>query len=234
MNLYYQSDFSEQNPVLSGSEAHHVLSVMRHQAGDQLQVTNGTGLIFNCSLGSKSGSDCTLNIHEISRIPAPPYHIHIALGIIKASDRMEWFVEKATEIGIQKISFFTSGNCERKVINLDRLQRVAISAIKQSGQSWLPLIAGPERFEAVIDTPNSELYIGYKPDHIQVNNLLNQATEGNSYLVLIGPEGDFTPAEFKLAVSKGFRPISLGNNILRSETAALSAVQILNLLQVKS
>jgi len=234
LNLYYQPDFSEQNPVLSGTEAHHVLSVMRHQAGDQLQITNGSGLIFNCALSNKSSSACTLNIHEIRRIPAPTYQIHIALGILKASDRMEWFVEKATEIGVQKISFFTSGNCERKIINLDRLHRVAISALKQSGQSWLPLIAGPERFESVIANPNSQLFIGYIPDHIHVNNLLNEAIAGNSYLVLIGPEGDFTPAEFKLAVSKGFRPISLGNNVMRSETAALSAVQILNLLQVKS
>jgi 16S rRNA (uracil1498-N3)-methyltransferase len=234
LNLYHQPEFCEQHPILSGSEAHHVLSVMRLQPGEKIQVTNGKGTIFKCTLASKTGSECRLSIQEIEHIPQPTYKIHIALAIIKASDRMEWFVEKATEIGVQKISFITATNCERKTINLDRLKRVAISAIKQSGQAWLPVLSGPDKFESVIENQSDERYIGYIPEHQQVINLISIANTGKSYLVLIGPEGDFTETKFRQAIKNGFQPVSLGHQTLRSETAALSACQILNLVQLKS
>jgi 16S rRNA (uracil1498-N3)-methyltransferase len=231
LNLYFQPRFSEQDPVLTDSELHHAKTVLRIKTGEPLQVTNGKGLLFDCTYNEHSQLAGKIQINKVTAIPKPLHKIHIGLAIIKASDRMEWFVEKATEIGIQKISFFVTSNCERKNINTDRLEKVAISALKQSGQTWLPEIIGPVRFEHIIESAEHCRFIGYIPNHLRVKNLLSLATSKQTYLVLIGPEGDFTEAEYDIACSRGFQPVSLGKNTLRTETAALAACQILNLVQ---
>ena len=230
MNLFYLPGISEGHLLLDEDESQHVLKVLRYQVGDELPVTDGLGNLYFCSIDSTSGRRCALSIirHEFKQ--KPPHHIHIALAPTKSSDRTEWFVEKATEIGIQEITFIQSHHSERSRINQERMQRVAISALKQSGQVWLPKIHDLTDFKAVIKSDAEEKFIAHVDSENPPSHLLHQATKHKSYLVLIGPEGDFSPVEIQEAVKSEFKQINLGINVLRTETAGLVACHTLNLL----
>lgn len=207
-----------------------MLKVLRYQVGDELPVTDGKGTLYICSISSTSGRTCSLDIIRKEFKPKPDHHIHIAVAPTKSSDRTEWFVEKATELGIQEITFIQTHHSERSRINADRMQRVAISAIKQSGQVWLPVIHDLTEFKTILKTEVEQKFIAAVDTENPAHHLLEQASKHKRYLVLIGPEGDFSSVELHEATKSGFKQVNLGVNILRTETAALAACHTLNLL----
>jgi 16S rRNA (uracil1498-N3)-methyltransferase len=232
LNLFYLPDISDGHLQLDEDESQHVLKVLRYQVGDELPVTDGKGNLYFCSIDSTAGRTCTLGIIRNEFKRKPDHHIHIALAPTKSSDRTEWFVEKATEIGIQEITFMQTHHSERSRINTERMQRVAISAMKQSGQVWLPEVHALTDFKSVLRIDADQKFIATVDTEIQSTHLIHQALRQKRYLILIGPEGDFSQVEIHEAIKSEFKQINLGVNVLRTETAALAACHTLNLLNI--
>jgi len=230
LNLFYQPKLSEGLLLLSEDESLHAIKVLRHQTGDSIKVTDGQGTLYLCAITSTSGKVCKLEVSSQEKFNKPNHFIHIALSPTKSSDRVEWFVEKATELGIQKISFLNTQHSERNKINIERMTKTAVSAMKQSGQVWLPEIEGMVSMKEILATKRDQRFIAYAGER-ESPLLLHQAKKDKSYLVLIGPEGDFSAEEIQSATQSGFQPISLGANILRTETAGVATCHILNLIQ---
>jgi 16S rRNA (uracil1498-N3)-methyltransferase len=204
-------------------------------------VTNGKGSWFEAVVQQGHPKRCDLKIILETKQDPRPFHIEIALAPTKNLDRIEWFVEKATEIGIDKISFFYTKHSERRTMKLERLQKIAVSAMKQSLQAYLPEIAEVGDFEKWIlalskcGMPNdqtltklSQKFIAHLPSDQVPEHLLKKALPGQNCTVLIGPEGDFTEAEIQLTQQNDFQMVTLGNTRLRTETAALVACHTLH------
>lgn len=230
MNFFYQPKLSEGFLQLDWDESVHALKVLRHSIGDKIYVTDGKGYLYQCQITSATGKVCSLEILSATKSDRPNHFIHIALSPTKSADRTEWFVEKATEIGIQKISFLHTKHSERNKINIERIAKVAIVAMKQSGQVWLPEIQGLVSFTDILETKADLKFIAYA-EKKEGPLLLSESRKNKSYLVLIGPEGDFSSEEIQTALRSGLQPISLGPNTLRTETAGVAACHILNLIQ---
>ncbi|MBP3228671.1 MAG: 16S rRNA (uracil(1498)-N(3))-methyltransferase [Bacteroidaceae bacterium] len=223
---------------LPDDEAAHAVRVLRLREGDEILVTDGRGTLASACIAEATKRACRLRVlsHET---PAPLWQggIHIAVAPTKNADRMEWFVEKATEIGTDAFTFLHTANTERSRLNTERLARCAVSAMKQSHKAWLPRIGGPVAFtdflETVAATPYKYICHCYAPtDFPEAPDkplLLDVVPIGGDAVVIIGPEGDFTPAEVRQALAAGFRPVSLGESRLRTETAALAAVHMMYL-----
>ncbi len=231
MNLFYQPRLSEGHLQLDEDESQHAIKVLRHQPGDQIPVTDGKGTLYFCGIESISKKACSFQILRTERKLKAAHHIHVALAPTKSSDRTEWFVEKAVEIGIQEITFLKAQHGERPRLNLNRITKVAVGAIKQSGQVWLPKINALTDFHTILKSSSKHKFIAYVDSKNQSKHLLTQAEKNSQYLVLIGPEGDFSPTEIKEATEARFTSISLGTSTLRTETAGLVACLTLNLLQ---
>lgn len=231
MNLFYQPDISTGNLHLDADESRHAITVLRMHAGDVLHLTDGKGAFYQAAITEANPKKCTFTILNKEIISPRPYHISIAVAPTKNIDRMEWFVEKAIEIGVDKIYFILCQNSERKVLNTDRINKIAISAMKQSGQSRLPELTDMVRFRDILQLEATQKFICYV-DVKNPNLLKTLATPHSNYLVLIGPEGDFSTEEVKLAQDNGFKKVSLGPNRLRTETAALTACQMLNFINL--
>ncbi len=195
--------------------------------GDELHLTDGKGCFYTVRITQDDPKKCGFEIVEKKQIQKRKYQIHIAIAPTKNADRMEWFVEKATEIGVDQISFMLCRNSERKTINLERMEKIAISAIKQSQQAWLPQLSAIIPFKEVLKKEASQKFIAFvddqNPDHLK-----SIAKPNGSYLVLIGPEGDFREEELSYAMQSNFNKVSLGSNRLRTETAGLAVCQILH------
>ncbi len=230
MNLFYQPKLAEGFLQLNWDESSHALKVLRHSVGDKIYVSDGLGTLYHCGITSTHGKICALEILSQKKSGKPNHFIHIAIAPTKSADRTEWFVEKATEIGIQKISFISTQHSERNKINLDRMTKVAVMAMKQSGQVWLPEIEGMVHYQELLMKQTNQKFIAFA-DGKGNQPLQTQAKKDKSYLVMIGPEGDFSSEEIQAAVHVGFSPVSLGANTLRTETAGVAACHILNLVQ---
>jgi 16S rRNA (uracil1498-N3)-methyltransferase len=229
VNLFYQPDLPNGALYLDEDEAHHAVKVFRLAEGDSIEVTDGKGTLYTCRITKTEARKCSFEITHKFIQPSKSYFIHIAIAPTKNNDRMEWFVEKATEIGVDQISFLLCQKSERRNINLERFQKQAISAMKQSHQSFLPLLSPLENFKHIMEQEADQKFIAYV-DHENPDHLKDIALKEKKYLILIGPEGDFSKEELNLAEQKGFQKISLGPNRLRSETAGLAACHILNLM----
>jgi 16S rRNA (uracil1498-N3)-methyltransferase len=230
LDFFFQPKLSEEQPHLDNEESVHALKVLRHSVGDKIDVTDGEGHLFHCQISSTSGKVCALKILSKEHFEKPHYHIHIVLSPTKSSDRNEWFVEKATEIGVQKISFMDTQRSERSKINLERMNKVAIAAMKQSGQVWLPHLEGMISFAKILQTVADQKFIA-TADKKDRSLLFRLAKKRKRYITLIGPEGDFSNDEMQKAIDAGFLPVSLGNNTLRTETAGVAACHLLNFIQ---
>ena len=227
--LFYQPDIDLGALHLSEDESRHVVRVLRSENGDELDLTNGNGSFFKVRITKADPYKCLFEIVERKDIPKKNYSINIAISPTKNADRMEWFVEKSVEIGIDKISFMLCQTSERKSINIERVEKIAISAMKQSGQCWLPEISVLEPLNQILLTQASQKFIGYV-DKSNSHHLKSAAKANQDYLVLIGPEGDFSKEELLSSEQAGFVKVSLGLNRLRTETAGVAACHILNLL----
>lgn len=230
MHVFYTPDISV-NPELPEEEAGHCLRVLRLGIGDEITLTDGTGNFYKAVISAATGKRCQVKV--IETIPQEPFwngHIHLAMAPTKMMDRVEWFAEKATEIGFDELSFLNCRFSERKVIKTERVEKIVVSAIKQSLKARKPIVNEMIDFNKFMDREFkggkfiAHCYEGEK-------TLLKDAIiPGEDALVLIGPEGDFSKEEVELAIQKGFKPISLGKSRLRTETAALVAVHTINLL----
>jgi 16S rRNA (uracil1498-N3)-methyltransferase len=231
LNIFYQPEIKTGILSLDEEEVKHAIKVLRLKDGDSIQVTDGKGGLYIGKITKSTFSKCEFQIIEETFHPKRNFNITIAIAPTKNSDRIEWFVEKAVETGIEKIEFMVCKNSERTKINIDRVNKIAISAMKQSGQFWLPGISELKKFNEVLNQVSSQKFICYV-DSTNTNLLKSLATANSDYLVLIGPEGDFSTEELKLAMDHGFQKVSLGSNRLRTETAGLAACQILNYINM--
>ncbi|MBR6691061.1 MAG: 16S rRNA (uracil(1498)-N(3))-methyltransferase [Bacteroidaceae bacterium] len=223
MALFYVPDIAE-NWELSEEEATHALRVLRLNAGSGLEITDGKGMLYNAKVASVAGKHCYIEAVEATLMPKNwQGNIHIAIAPTKNMDRIEWFVEKATEIGLDAVTFLNCRFSERKVVKTDRVERIAVSAMKQSLKYRKPLVGDMVDFKKFIAEERAGAkFIAHCHDSERVL-LKDVLVTGEDATVLIGPEGDFSPEEVDLAIKAGYRPVSLGSSRLRTETAALVA-----------
>lgn len=229
MNLFYQPRISEGINYLDAEESRHAVRVLRMSEGDQIALTDGKCFFYSARITNADAKKCQFEILDKKKTPKRNFHVHIAIAPTKNADRIEWFVEKATEIGIDEISFILCKSSERKVINIDRVEKIAVSAMKQSQQALLPKLNEIVPFKKIVEAKADQKFIGFV-DSTNPTHLKTLAEPGKKHLVLIGPEGDFSKEELELAIKNGFEKVSLGANRLRTETAGLVAVQILALV----
>ncbi|MFC4871605.1 RsmE family RNA methyltransferase [Negadavirga shengliensis] len=234
MQLFYQENITGEAFDLDPTESNHLGKVLRKAIGDLVHFTNGKGSLFTCRIVDNNPKKCRLEVVEHTFSPRENFHIHLAVAPTKNTDRIEWMLEKITEIGFHEITFLRTVNIERNRVNLERMLKKIISASKQSGKVWLPVINDLDDYEAFVTDKAFDTYqrfIAYV-DKDNQSHLMHLAKPENSYLILIGPEGDFSPGEISLALSRGFTPCSLGKQRLRTETAGIIAVHSLNLVNL--
>ena len=209
---------------LDEEESRHLLTVLRRQVGDRLQLTDGRGFFYEAEIAEAGKKQALVRILQTSPTPEPAARLHVAIAPTKQIERFEWFLEKATEIGIQEISPLLCRRSERTTIRHDRLEKILVSAMKQSLQSRLPILHPLTPFTKVIDASTAPLrFIAWCADD-PLPSLGAQLRPRSDTLILIGPEGDFSPEEVQYASDKGFISIGLGPTRLRTETAGLVAV----------
>jgi 16S rRNA (uracil1498-N3)-methyltransferase len=211
--------------LLSEEESKHCVRVLRYNLGSQINLIDGKGKQFKAIVVDNHPKRCKLQINEVIFHQKPQKQVHIALAPTKHIDRIEWFVEKAVELGLTKLTFLQCENNERSTINLDRIQKIAVAALKQSKRHYLPEIDDFVSFiNFVQNNPNG--YIGHCYDGAKIK--LNEL--GSAGPFLIGPEGDFSRNEVEFAISHGYEAVHMNEFRLRTETAALTAVFSLNYL----
>jgi len=231
MQIFYAPDIAT-NPELPLEEAGHAIRVLRLTEGDELLIADGKGFFYKANILQAHHKHCTVTLQERWGQPRlwKPY-IHIAVAPTKNMDRMEWFVEKATEIGIDAITCLNCRFSERREVKTARLEKILISAMKQSQKAFLPNLTGMTDFKGLVSTPfNGRKYIAHCEKGEDKPLLKEIYHRQENILILIGPEGDFSPEEIELAISNGFEAISLGSSRLRTETAALVACHTVHIL----
>lgn len=230
MQLFFQEDMSNERFGLNPEESKHLTKVLRKTMGDIVYFTNGMGEIFTCRIEEISLKKTQLKVLGKQSVSKDDYHIHLAIAPTKNHERLEWMVEKITEIGCHEITFLTTDHTEKAYLKLDRLEKKIISACKQSLKSWKPKLNASVDYSDFIASQNQECqkFIAYVDQ--DNNGLFHQATKASAYVVLIGPEGDFSSNEIQQAFSNGFLSCSLGKSRLRTETAGMVAVHTLNLI----
>jgi 16S rRNA (uracil1498-N3)-methyltransferase len=215
---------------LDAAESTHITKAMRLRTGDEITLTDGKGKLFRARIEVIKHH---VHVHKAEEIPTEDTVVNLELAIAptKNNDRLEWFIEKAVEIGIGRIALIHCNHSERPRINSERLQRVAVAALKQSGRTWLPVITELQSFESWVKSTSAELkaiaHCIEGEDRMLLRDLI---LSGRSAAIAIGPEGDFSSEEVQMAMAAGFSPVSLGEARLRTETAALAAVHTFNLL----
>ena len=218
---------------LSEEESKHAVRVLRLGTGDAVELVDGRGGLYAAAIAEANPKRCRLRIIHYKLVTPRLYFTHIAVAPTKNLDRMEWFVEKAVEIGVERITFLRCARSERRELKLERLEKIAISALKQSGQAWLPQLDELVDFSTFIDGIAPETAFIAHLEAGERTDLAQVVAAQPRCCVLIGPEGDFTPAEIALAIGKGLRPVTLGTSRLRTETAALAAVFIAHISRRK-
>ncbi len=231
MRFFYDNTISGDFHILSEEESKHCTKVLRLKSGDEIFITDGKGNIFRSQIETIDHKRTSLRVVEqISEYNKLPYRLHIAVAPTKNNDRIEWFLEKATEIGISEITPIICKNSERKTIKIDRMNRIVESAMKQSYKAYHPIINEAIKFSDFIKHDNSEQkFIAHCEEDGQRLYLANEVIPQRSVTILIGPEGDFSPDEISSAL-KNYIPVTLGNSRLRTETAALVACDIVSII----
>ncbi len=231
-------------PQLSGAlpedEAKHVVRVLRMKEGDKINLMDGRGAFYLAEITTANNHHCLYRILEEQRQErAWAGNIHIAVAPTKLNDRMEWLAEKATEIGWDRVTFLDCRFSERRTIKTERIEKIVQSAVKQSHKAWMPTVDEMVSFESFVkqwglrpgvtdDGIHRFISHCYEGDKTLLKDVL---TKGRDAIVMIGPEGDFSVDEVKMALEYGFQPVTLGNSRLRTETAALVAVHLMQLEQ---
>lgn len=232
MQLFYNSEIKNTDStfVFDKEESKHIVKVLRKKESDKIFITNGLGFLFISEISLASDKKCEVKILEIQEFEKPKYNLHIAVAPTKMNDRFEWFLEKATEIGIQEITPIICEHSERKVYKTDRAEKIIQSAMKQSNQFYLPKINEPISFkEFVSNTDCKNRFIAHCVE-TERKQLKDTIEPKENYVILIGPEGDFSENEIDFALANNYQAILLGNTRLRTETAALVACHTVALI----
>lgn len=233
MQLFYHPEISEGFSQVSfpRDESKHIIKVLRKREGDTLHLTNGKGVLFQTEILSANPNNCIAGITSAERTPPAPYQLHLAVAPTKMNDRYEWFLEKATEIGIQQITPLICDHSERKVVKLNRFERVLQSAMKQSLHTHLPVLNEPVAFSEFMQRhTGGQKFIAHCEEGQKKSPLISKVQKNREITILIGPEGDFSPEEIKTALDSSWEPVSLGKSRLRTETAAIVACHTIALL----
>ncbi len=225
MNIFYEPSAGKSDIVtLDPTESGHCIRVMRHRTGDQVEIVDGAGGRYTGQIISEDPAACDIRVigHE-RQITQPDRKVHIGIAPTKRIDRFEWFLEKATEIGITSITPIICSRSERTRVRADRMHKILVSAMKQSGRAFLPQLNEPLKFEQVINgTAPGSKFIAHCVDDDKTD-LLDVAFS-DEITFLIGPEGDFTEEEIRKALQNGYLAVSMGQSTLRTETAGIMAV----------
>ena len=234
VRFFYVPDAATQTE-LPQEEATHALRVLRIQAGDELFLMDGQGVFYREEVPLATNKRCTYEVKEVMpQQPAWRGHIHLAIAPTKMMDRIEWMAEKATEIGFDEISFLNCKFSERKVIRIDRIDKIVVSAVKQSHKAWKPVVNEMTPFKEFVAQPRTgKKYICHCYEEIDKVDLFAELQkpldDEGDVTILVGPEGDFSIEEVQLALQYGYVSVSLGTSRLRTETAGLMAVAMANL-----
>jgi 16S rRNA (uracil1498-N3)-methyltransferase len=244
--FYIESfDASQQLITLNEETSKHIVQVLRMKEGELLQLTDGKGSLLLAKITDAHKKHCVVQIQSTSYMPQAARKITIAISLLKNANRFEWFLEKATEIGVTEIIPLLCERTERQHFRFDRMKGILVSAMLQSQQTWLPVLTEPMRFaECIRQTPSSDdIDVWFRTTgtpggllkliaHCEetqknpVNKVLSEV-EGSNCIILIGPEGDFTTSEIELALLQNYLPVTLGETRLRTETAGVVAAALL-------
>lgn len=221
MFVFYCTEIQGNTICLTGDDARHCAKVLRKRPGDSILLTDGCGTLAQATLTHVSPTDCVAEVAERKLVPPRGISLHLAVAPTKNADRMEWLVEKAVELGVERISFIICDHSERRKIDLDRMRRIAIAALKQSQTAWLPelQVISFSDFVHQADLP-ARRYVAWCDDQ-NTAQLVDETWHDEEVLLLIGPEGDFSTEEINLCKSLSYKEIKLGSRRLRTETAAL-------------
>lgn len=237
VRFFYDPEVAGELPK---EEAQHAMRVLRLGEGDEFLLMDGRGSFHRAEITTASNHRCLYRIVE-TRMQTPAWsgHLHVALAPTKLNDRIEWLAEKATEIGFDELSFLNCQFSERHVVKTERIDKILVSAMKQSHKAWKPVLNEMQDFKAFVRLPRvGQKFICHCYDEQDIAGvaaekpfLLEALQAGEDATVLIGPEGDFSVDEVRLALQQGYRSVTLGRSRLRTETAALAAV---HLMQIKN
>jgi len=226
--FYTSNDKNEQQVMLDEDTSRHVVQVLRMKAGEQLNLTDGRGNLLTCVITEEHKKHCTVAVKQTQYTEPPKRKVSIAISLLKNSNRFEWFLEKATEIGVNEIIPLICERTEKEKFRYDRMQGICISAMLQSQQCWLPVLHEPVEYEKFVKGASAgPKFIAHcmdddrKPLSYYQVNMFSQAQ------ILIGPEGDFSKAEVQLALQHDFFPVIFGETRLRTETAGVVAAALL-------
>ena len=232
MQLFYNPrlDKSASQFVFSPEESNHIVKVLRKKEGDKLLITNGKGKIFEAKVVVADSKKCKAQITSTTKKHRKMYWFHLVVAPTKSNDRFEWFLEKATEIGVDEITPIICEHSERKIVKPERMEKVLQSAMKQSMQAYLPKLNPAIGYNEFIEQQREGLLFIAHCDEDEKLELKRRVAPDKDVTILIGPEGDFSRAEIEVAYGKGYLPVSLGQNRLRTETAAIVACTTVNLI----
>ncbi|MBS9768273.1 MAG: 16S rRNA (uracil(1498)-N(3))-methyltransferase [Flavobacteriaceae bacterium] len=217
-------DLTATECFLPAEEAKHAIRVLRMQEGDTLLLTDGIGHFVKSHIATIAAKKCVVAFDEITKQKELPYSLHLAVAPTKNNSRYEWLLEKITEMGISKITPLISSHSERKTVNLERLEKIIISAVKQSQKAYMPQICEPISFvDFMQQSFQGKKYIAHCNEEFTRISINENYQKGEEVCILIGPEGDFSPEEIAQAEALGFQGIHLGTSRLRTETAGLVA-----------
>lgn len=231
MNLpyFYEENITQPVHTLSEETSKHCIQVLRMKAGEMLQVTDGKGNLFTVTIIDANKKSCEVKTENVNYEPRTANHVSIAISLLKNPTRLEWFMEKATEIGVKEIIPLICERTEKENFRFDRMNNVLVSAMLQSKQTWLPQLHLPKKINAFINEDFEGLKLiahCIEEEKHSLNELINQHKNKNK-LILIGPEGDFSKTEIEAAFKHNFIPVSLGNTRLRTETAGIVSATLL-------
>jgi len=231
LHSFSTPDISGNTYTLDETESKHCVRVLRLEQGDEITLVDGRGGFYSAEITEPNAKRCSVKIIRTEQNRGlQPFEVHLAIAPTKNIERLEWFLEKATEIGIKRVIPLICQHSERREIKSERLEKVMISAMKQSAKAFLPQLEQATRFSDLIAQPfDGQKFIAHC-DEFKRELLKNTVVPRQKYLMLIGPEGDFSPEEIQASIDSGFRSVSLGESRLRTETAGIVACHTFNLL----
>lgn len=231
--FFYLNEYnsSQKEIILDEDTSRHVVQVLRMKEGEKLNLTDGEGNLITAEISDAHKKHCSVKIQAVSNEPRAAGQITIAISLLKNTNRFEWFLEKATEIGVSEIIPLICERTEKQKFRYERMKGICISAMLQSQQTWLPILHEPKQFNqlAIEQFDQQQKFIAHC-EETSVKKQLSTFQPFNSSIILIGPEGDFTREEIQLTIQHNFTPVSLGETRLRTETAGIVAATLLRQL----
>jgi 16S rRNA (uracil1498-N3)-methyltransferase len=233
MPVFYTRQIDSSHAVLDEEESRHAIRVLRKSAGDPMEIVDGKGNLYRGNISVPDPRACQIAINDVTTGHLRrDYYLHIAIAPTKSSDRFEWFLEKATEIGVDEISPVICERSERNRIRYERSQKILITAMKQCGRALLPKLNREIRLGDFLDQTTAENKLIAHCEASADQRISTELNSGRDWIILIGPEGDFTPGEIQAALRNEYREISLGEVVYRTETAGIMVCHTVNLFHL--